>query len=142
MRWSHFKTHRVHVAVHVVSEYVFPFLRSLGGDNSTYSKHMEGARFTIPTPGLLARVVDMIDHVPMEDRDTKGDLYEYMLAKIASAGQNGQFRTPRHIIRLMVEMVAPQPNDVICDPACGSTAGFLMTTGEYLRETHPEISPA
>jgi type I restriction enzyme M protein len=74
----------------------------------------------------------------MEERDTKGDLYEYMLGKIATAGQNGQFRTPRHIIRLMVELVAPQPTDIICDPACG-TAGFLMTAGEYLREHHPEI---
>ena len=73
---------------------------------------MKDARFTIPTPALLAKVVDMIDQVPMEDRDTKGDLYEYMLGKIATAGQNGQFRTPRHIIRLMVEMVAPQPSDV------------------------------
>ena len=74
----------------------------------------------------------------MEDRDTKGDLYEYMLGKIATAGQNGQFRTPRHIIRLMVEMVAPTPTDVICDPACG-TAGFLVAAGEYLREHHPEM---
>ena len=74
----------------------------------------------------------------MEERDTKGDLYEYMLGKIATAGQNGQFRTPRHIIRLMVEMVAPKPTDIICDPACG-TAGFLVAAGEYLREHHPEI---
>jgi type I restriction enzyme M protein len=98
---------------------------------------MKDARFTIPTPGLLAKVVDLIDGVPMEDRDTKGDLYEYMLAKIASAGQNGQFRTPRHIIQLMVEMVKPTPSDVICDPACG-TAGFLVGAGEYLRKHHPE----
>ena len=83
----------------VVDDHVFPFLRTLGGDDSTYAHHMKDARFTIPTPALLAKVVDMIDHVPMEDRDTKGDLYEYMLGKIASAGQNGQFRTPRHIIR-------------------------------------------
>ena len=67
---------------------------------------MKGARFTIPTPALLAKVVDMLDDIPMEDRDTKGDLYEYMLGKIASAGQNGQFRTLRHIIRLMVELMA------------------------------------
>src|SRR5207253_8321376 len=86
----------------------------------------------------LARVVDMLDRVPMKERDTKGDVYEYMLAKIATAGQNGQFRTPRHIIRLMVEMTAPAPTDVICDPACG-TAGFLVAAGEYLRERHPEI---
>ena len=83
-------------------------------------------------------MVDLIDHVPMEDRDTKGDLYEYMLGKIASAGQNGQFRTPRHIIQLMVELTAPTVKDVICDPACG-TAGFLVAAGEYLRQHHPEI---
>jgi type I restriction enzyme M protein len=137
-RWSRFKHFEAKEMFTVVGEHVFPFLRTLGGDNSTYAHHMKDARFTIPTAALLARVVDMIDHVPMEDRDTKGDLYEYMLGKIASAGQNGQFRTPRHIIRLMVEMVAPQPSDVICDPACG-TAGFLVTTGEYLRDNHPEI---
>ncbi|MHC1754117.1 MAG: class I SAM-dependent DNA methyltransferase [Methanosarcina sp.] len=99
---------------------------------------MEGARFTIPTPSMLSKVVDLLDNVPMENRDTKGDLYEYMLGKIASAGQNGQFRTPRHIIRLMVELTAPQPTDIICDPACG-TAGFLVCAGEHLREHHPNI---
>jgi type I restriction enzyme M protein len=99
---------------------------------------MKDARFTIPTPALLAKVVDLLDQVPMEERDTKGDLYEYMLAKIATAGRNGQFRTPRHIIRLMVEMTAPGPGDVICDPACG-TAGFLIGAGEYLRRHHPEM---
>jgi type I restriction enzyme M protein len=122
----------------VVGEHVFPFLRSLGGDGSTYSLHMKDARFTIPTPALLTKVVDLMDQVPMDDRDTKGDLYEYMLGKIASAGQNGQFRTPRHIIRLMVEMTAPTPKDTVCDPASG-TCGFLVAAGEYLRESHPEI---
>ena len=96
------------------------------------------ARFTIPTPALLAKAVDLLAAVPMEDRDTKGDLYEYMLGKIARAGQNGQFRTPRRIIRLMVEMTAPTAKDVICDPAAG-TCGFLVVAGEYLRERHPEI---
>ena len=105
---------------------------TLGGDGSTYSHHMRDARFTIPTPDLLAKVVDMLDDIPMGDRDTKGDLYEYMLSKIATAGQNGQFRTPRHIIQLMVEMMAPGPTDEICDPACG-TAGFLVAAGEYVR---------
>jgi len=138
LRWSRFKHFEAKEMFEVMSEHVFPFLRTLGGDESTYAHHMKDARFTIPTPALLAKVVDMIEQVPMEDRDTKGDLYEYMLGKIATAGQNGQFRTPRHIIRLMVEMVAPQPTDIICDPACG-TAGFLMTAGEYLRERHPEI---
>src|SRR3989475_4828860 len=138
LRWSRFKHFAPAEMFKVVDQHVFPFLRALGGDDSTYAHHMKDARFTIPTPALLAKVVDLLDEVPMEDRDTKGDLYEYMLAKIAQAGQNGQFRTPRHIIRLMVEMTAPQPTDVICDPACG-TAGFLVAAGEYLRDRHPEI---
>jgi type I restriction-modification system DNA methylase subunit len=91
-RWKNFKNLEPRDMYTVISEHVFPWLRTLGGNGTTYSKHMEGARFTIPTPALLAKVVDMIDKVPMEDRDTKGDLYEYMLGKIASAGQNGQFR--------------------------------------------------
>src|ERR1700716_3515225 len=133
VRWSHFKNFSPAEMYEVVDQHVFPFLRTLGGDGSTYAHHMKDARFTIPTPALLAKVVDLLDAVPMEDRDTKGDVYEYMLGKIASAGQNGQFRTPRHIIRMMVELTAPQPNDVICDPACG-TAGFLVAAGEYLSE--------
>ena len=98
----------------------------------------EGRALYDPHAALLARVVDQLDQVPMEERDTKGDVYEYMLGKIATAGQNGQFRTPRHIIRLMVELTAPQPTDIICDPACG-TAGFLVAAGEYLRERHPNL---
>jgi type I restriction enzyme M protein len=137
-RWSRFKNREAKEMYEIISEHVFPFLRTMGGEGSTYAQHMKDARFTIPTPALLAKVVDMIDKVPMEERDTKGDLYEYMLGKIASAGQNGQFRTPRHIIRLMVEMVAPSPDDVVCDPACG-TAGYLVAVGEYLRDNHPEI---
>jgi type I restriction enzyme M protein len=137
LRWSRFKHFAPAEMFTVVGDHVFPFLRTVGGDKSTYAHHMKDARFTIPNSGLLAKVVDLIDQVPMEDRDTKGDLYEYMLSKIAMAGQNGQFRTPRHIIRLMVEMVAPQPTDIICDPAAG-TCGFLMIVGEYLREHHPE----
>jgi type I restriction enzyme M protein len=138
LRWSRFKHLQPAEMYAVVSDHVFPFLRTLGGDGSTYAHHMKDARFTIPTAGLLAKVVDLLDRVPMDDRDTKGDLYEYMLGKIASAGQNGQFRTPRHIIRLMVEMMQPTATDVICDPACG-TCGFLIAAGEYLREKHPEI---
>lgn len=138
LRWSRFKNLSPGDMFEVVEQHVFPFLRTLGGDDSTYAHHMKDARFTIPTPALLAKVVDLLDNVPMEDRDTKGDLYEYMLSKIASAGQNGQFRTPRHIIQLMVELAAPRPDDIICDPACG-TAGFLVAAGEYLRERHPNI---
>jgi type I restriction enzyme M protein len=137
LRWSRFKNLEPREMYKIVDEHAFPFLQRLGGDESNYAQHMEDARFTIPTPALLAKVVDLIDQLPMDDRDTKGDLYEYMLGKIASAGQNGQFRTPRHIIRLMVEMVQPKPTDVVCDPACG-TCGFLVAVGEYLRERHPE----
>lgn len=142
LRWSSFRQLGDAKAIYkTVAEEVFPFIKSLGtegieeGEQATYSKHMEEARFTIPTPALLAKVVDMLDAVPMDDRDTKGDVYEYMLGKIASAGQNGQFRTPRHIIKLMVDMMAPRPADVICDPACG-TAGFLVAASEYLYDHH------
>lgn len=142
MRWSRFKHLEAREMFEVVSEQVFPFLRteflSTYGDGSTYAHHMKDARFTMPTAALLSKVVDLLDQVPMEDRDTKGDLYEYMLGKIASAGQNGQFRTPRHIIQLMVELTAPTAKDVICDPASG-TCGFLVVAGEYLRDRHPEI---
>ena len=138
LRWSKFKHFEPAVMFKVVDERVFPFLRQLGGDGSTYSHHMKDARFTIPTPALLSRVVDMLDDIPMQDRDTNGDLYEYLLSKIASAGVNGQFRTPRHIIQLMVEMTAPGPKDEICDPACG-TAGFLVAAGEYVRRAHPSV---
>ena len=138
LRWSRFKNLDPKTMYEVVSTQVFPFLRELGGDDSTYAQHMKDARFTIPTPALLGKVVDLMSDLDMEKRDTKGDLYEYMLAKIATAGQNGQFRTPRHIIRLMVELMAPEPKDVICDPACG-TAGFLVAAGEYLREHHANV---
>ena len=142
-RWSRFKHFAAAEMFKVLGEHLFPYLRAdlarqLGGADSTYAEHMKDARFTIPTPALLTKVVDLLDKVPMEDRDTKGDVYEYMLGKIATAGQNGQFRTPRHIIRLMVELTAPQSGDFICDPACG-TAGFLVGTGEYLRERHPKL---
>lgn len=138
LRWSQFKNLESAVMFTTVGERVFPFLRALGGDGSTYGEHMKDARFTIPTPQLLSRVVDLLNDIPMDDRDTNGDLYEYMLSKIASAGQNGQFRTPRHIIKLMVDMMAPKPSDEICDPACG-TAGFLVAASEYVRDTHPSV---
>lgn len=138
LRWSRFKNFAAPEMYTVVGEHVFPFLRVLGGQDTAYAHHMKDARFTIPTPGLLAKVVDMLDHVPMDDLDTKGDVYEYMLGKIASAGQNGQFRTPRHIIKLMVALTEPNADDVICDPASG-TCGFLVAASEYLRETYPKL---
>ena len=133
MRWSYFKNFEATRMYAVITEAVFPFMKTMGDDQSAFAAHMKDARFTLPPEkaGLLAKAVDMIDGIPMEDRDTKGDLYEYMLSKLSTAGQNGQFRTPRHIIKMMVEMTAPQPNDTICDPACG-TAGFLVAASEYL----------
>ncbi|MEA1649806.1 class I SAM-dependent DNA methyltransferase [Nitrospirillum sp. BR 11164] len=138
MRWSRFKSLEPRAMFDLVDRHVFPFLRTLGGDASSFATHMKDARLGIPTPALLAKVVEKLDRVPMEDRDTKGDVYEYMLGKIASAGQNGQFRTPRHIIATMVELMAPTPDDVICDPAAG-TAGFLVQAGEYLRREHQAL---
>ncbi len=136
-RWSRFKHFEPKDMFDVVDNHVFPFLQTIGGNGSNYATHMEDARFTIPTPALLVKAVEGVDGIPMDDRDTKGDVYEHMLSKIATAGQNGQFRTPRHIIALMVAMTAPTPDDVICDPACG-TAGFLISAGEFIREHYPE----
>lgn len=142
-RWSKFKNFSRDEMYKVFSEHIFPFLRTglvqlANGEESSYAQHMKDARFTIPNAGLLEKVVDIIDEIPMDERDTKGDLYEYMLGKIASAGTNGQFRTPRHIIDVMVKMTAPQPREAICDPAAG-TAGFLVQAGEYLRQNNPNL---
>ena len=114
---------------------VFEHMKQLGSSAGVFAKYMKGATFMIPTPKLLDQVVQMIDKIQMDDRDTKGDLYEYLLSKIATAGTNGQFRTPRHIIKMMVEMVQPEKEDTICDPACGS-AGFLVAAGEYFHQHH------
>ncbi|HDU8201792.1 TPA: SAM-dependent DNA methyltransferase [Legionella pneumophila] len=140
LRWSRFKDFEPKRKYDVFKDEVFPFIKSLNGRaGSSYTKFMADAVFIVPTPALLDKVVNMIEHIPMNDRDTKGDLYEYMLSKIASAGKNGQFRTPRHIIKLMVELTQPTPTDIICDPACG-TCGFLVMSAEYLEEHHKEIN--
>ena len=115
----------------------FEFMKQLGAEAGVFAKYMKGATFMIPTPRLLDLVVQMIDTIKMDDRDTKGDLYEYLLSKIASAGTNGQFRTPRHIIKMMVEMMQPTQEDTICDPSCGS-AGFLVAASEYFHEHQPD----
>jgi type I restriction enzyme M protein len=139
LRWSHFKNFEPKKKFNIFKDEVFPFIKLLNGKaGSSYTKFMKDAVFIIPTPALLDKVVNMIDDIPMKDRDTKGDLYEYMLSKIASAGQNGQFRTPRHIIKMMVELTKPTPKDIISDPACG-TCGFLVAAAEYLEENHKEI---
>ncbi len=140
LRWSRFKDFDPKRKFEVFKDEVFPFIKSLNGRaGSSYTKLMTDAVFMILSPALLDKVVNMIEQIPMHDRDTKGDLYEYMLSKIASAGKNGQFRTPRHIIKMMVELTEPTPSDIICDPACG-TCGFLVTAAEYLDEHHKEIN--
>ncbi|MFM7015925.1 MAG: N-6 DNA methylase, partial [Bacteroidota bacterium] len=135
IRWSRFKNMDPEVMYRQFTKQdgVFDFLKNVGTRSAAFSKFMKGATFMIPTPRLLAQVVEMISNINMNDRDTKGDVYEYLLSKIASAGQNGQFRTPRHIIQMMVEMVQPQMEDIICDPSSG-TCGFLVVAGEYIRE--------
>ncbi|ASJ75780.1 type I restriction-modification system subunit M [Granulosicoccus antarcticus] len=118
----------------------FELMKQLGSKAGAFAQYMKGATFMIPTARLLDQVVQMIDKIAMDDRDTKGDLYEYLLSKIATAGTNGQFRTPRHIIKMMVEMTQPTAEDTICDPSSG-TAGFLVGASEYIHE-HRELPAA
>jgi len=115
----------------------FDFMKNIGAAGGKFSQYMKGATFMIATPKLLDKVVQQIDKLPLDKKDTKGDLYEYMLSKIAEAGTNGQFRTPRHIIRMMVELMQPTKEDIICDPAMG-TAGFLVNASQYLHDVHPD----
>ena len=138
-RWSIFKNYPAEKMYRIVGEDVFPFIKSLSNNkNSGYAKYMDDAIFIIPTPIMLQRVVTAIDKLKMKDRDTKGDVYEYLLSKLSTAGTNGQFRTPRHIIKMMVELMKPTPEDIIVDPASGS-AGFLVEAGEYLRNNRNDL---
>ena len=143
LKWSVFRDFNAGKMYSVMQEWVFPFIKTLHGDKaSAYAKYMDDAIFKIPTPLMLDKIVTALDAIyeqmaQLQAADTRGDIYEYLLSKIATAGVNGQFRTPRHIIRMMVELMAPQPGDTICDPACG-TSGFLVSASEYLRETHKE----
>ena len=143
LKWSVFHDFPAAKMYSVMQEWVFPFIKNLHGDkNSAYSKYMDDAIFMIPTPLLLSKVVDALDVIyqlinEAQSADVRGDTYEYLLSKIAQSGLNGQFRTPRHIIRMMVELMDPKADDIICDPACG-TSGFLITAGEYLKEKRRE----
>ncbi len=140
LKWSVFHDFPADQMYTVIQEWVFPFIRTLHSDkNSAYSKYMDDAIFKLPTPLLLSKVVDSLDEIyqlmnESQSVDVRGDVYEYLLSKIAQSGRNGQFRTPRHIIRMMVGMMDPASDEVICDPACG-TSGFLVASGEYLKET-------
>lgn len=138
LRWSRLINFESREKMKLVDQHVFPFLRTMAEEGTSFATHMKDARLGFSNAALLDKVMRLLDDIPMDDRDTKGDVYEYMLGKIASAGQNGQFRTPRHIISLMVHLMAPTPKDVICDPAAG-TCGFLVSAGEYLRDHHPEM---
>jgi type I restriction enzyme M protein len=122
----------------VVRDDVFDHFRSLNG-GTTFSEYMEDAQLMIQKPSLLVSAVNMIDKLPIAESDAKGDLYEYLLSKLTTAGINGQFRTPRHIIRFMVELLEPKPTETVGDPACG-TAGFLVGAMQYLMETHTSPS--
>ena len=139
LKWSVFHDFPAGRMYSVVQEWVFPFIKQLHADkNSAYSKYMDDAIFKLPTPLVLSKVVDCLDDIygqmaQIQSTDIRGDVYEYLLSKISQSGRNGQFRTPRHIIRMMVELMDPGAEDVICDPACG-TSGFLVTAGEYLKE--------
>ena len=138
-RWSIFKDYEAGKMFKNMQEEVFPFIKSLGkSKESSYAKYMQDAIFLIPTPLMLQKIVSGIDNLPLKDRDTKGDVYEYLLSKLSTAGTNGQFRTPRHIIKMIVELMKPSAQDIIVDPSCGS-AGFLVEAGEYLRKHHKEI---
>ena len=141
LKWSVFHDFPAQRMYSVIQEWVFPFIKSLHGDkNSAYSKYMDDAIFKVSTPLMLSKIVDAMDEIysmmeELHQTDIRGDVYEYLLSKIAQSGVNGQFRTPRHIIRMMVEMMEPKPTDFICDPACG-TSGFLVASGDYLREKY------
>ena len=138
-RWSIFKDYPAEKMFKIMQEEVFPFIKSLGKDKeSAYAKYMKDAIFIIPSYIMLQKVVTAMDKLEMKDKDTKGDVYEYLLSKLNQAGVNGQFRTPRHIIKMMVELMKPTPEDIIVDPACG-TAGFLVATGEYLRKNKGDL---
>ena len=153
LKWSVFRDYPPEKMFAVMQEMVFPFIKNLHGQkDSAYSKYMQDAIFKIPTPLMLSKIVDTMDDLyaqidkmeqeahqreDHQDVDIRGDVYEYLLSKLSNSGVNGQFRTPRHIIKMMVSLVDPRPDDVICDPAFG-TAGFLFEAAEYLKNNHRE----
>lgn len=149
LKWSTFRDYPANKQYEIMQEWIFPFIKDLHDDkDSAYSKYMSDAIFKLPTPLVLSKVIDSLDEIyelmDKEEKnisskeknvDIRGDVYEYLLSKIATAGRNGQFRTPRHIIRMMVDLMKPKPDELICDPACG-TSGFLVTASDYLRENY------
>lgn len=168
MRWSRFKNSDPREIYDIVAQRVFPAIKNLkcgrlpdfnsqgelveiedgpdssSEDNTAFARYMDDAMFLIPTPQVLQKIITGLDDLYEHDiaeLDMQGDLYEYMLGKLATAGQNGQFRTPKHIREMMVELLRPTPDDVICDPACG-TAGFLVSASEYVRRNYEDTMTA
>lgn len=143
LKWSVFHDFPAQKMYSTMQEWVFPFIKNLHGNKeSAYAKYMGDAIFKIPTPLMLDKIVTAMDEIydqmaQLKKTDVRGDVYEYLLSKLATAGVNGQFRTPRHIIKMMVELMDPKPDEIICDPACG-TSGFLVTASEYLKENKKE----
>ncbi len=143
LKWSVFHDFPPARMYSIVQEMVFPFIKGLHGNkDSAYAKYMQDAIFKIPTPLMLSKIVDAMDQLysqmnGLKDTDVRGDVYEYLLSKLSNSGVNGQFRTPRHIIKMMVELMQPGPDEIVCDPACG-TSGFLVAVGEYEKEHHRE----
>ena len=165
MRWSKFKNDDPREIYDVISQRVFPAIKNMkhghlpdfteqgemieivdntendAEKDTAFARYMSDAMFLIPTPQVLQKIItgldDLYEH-DISDLDMQGDLYEYMLGKLSTAGQNGQFRTPRHIIKMMVDLLQPTPEDTICDPACG-TAGFLVASAEYIRSHYEDI---
>ncbi|MGO3752046.1 MAG: type I restriction-modification system subunit M N-terminal domain-containing protein [Peptoniphilaceae bacterium] len=124
LRWHNFKEFEAEKMHETIVEGVFPFIKELNSiEGASFSKYMADAMFQIPTAQMLEKIVTAIDNLVLEG-DVKGDLYEYLLSKLSTSGTNGQFRTPRHIIKMMVELVKPTPSDIIIDPACGD--GVIM----------------
>ena len=137
LRWNYWTQLPAEQALKHVKEEVFPFIKSLGGEGGAFGEHMANAEFKVSKPSLLIEACKALDEMQIsaQNQDVQGDLYEYVLSKLNVAGQNGQFRTPRHIIRMMVKMVDPRPSERICDPAAG-TCGFLVNTYQHILEKH------
>lgn len=136
LRWSTFKNMEAEAMYKLISKDVFVFIKNLNdGKDSAYSKFMQNATFLIQSPRSLVKIIEGIDSLDMNNRDTMGDVYEYVLGKMAASGNNGQFRTPRHIIRMMVELMQPTLKDTICDAAMGS-AGFIVESAKYIQENY------
>src|SRR5260221_8633484 len=139
LRWAYWTQLQADKALKHVKEKVFPFIKTLGGAGGSFAEQMENAEFKINKPSLLIEACKAIDamQISAQNQDVQGDLYEYLLSKLNTAGTNGQFRTPRHIIRVMVKMLDPRPGERVCDPAAG-TCGFLVNAWQHVLESHTD----